>query len=299
MATFSNMVDEVLQNLSGYGMKNNAVTHVTTSPSFNSTAVAFNVSNADIIGRGIVEVDDELIWIDSYDRTNGTLNIPPYGRGYLGTTAASHSYGTKVSINPIFSRVAVKRAINDTILAVYPALYGVSSTSFTFNPAVTTYSLPNNVESILSVSYRKIGPEKEWIPVRQYRVDSAADVTEFNSNVSITLPSGIYPGTTVKVLYSKNTEPLEFEGDDFSVTTGLSDSAKDVIVLGATHRLLSMIEPGRLTFNTPEAETQSDRITYGSGTNVAKYIYALYQQRLAEESKKLANRFPIRVHYTG
>ena len=89
------------------------------------------------------------------------------------------------------------------------------------------------------------------------------------------------------------------DGDDFNFTTGLPESCKDVVVIGTTHRMLSMIEPGRLTFTNPEGETQSERIQYGAGTNVVKYLFALYQQRLNEESKKLSRKHPIRVHYTG
>lgn len=299
MATFSDMVDEVLQNLSGYGMKNDSVTHVTSSPSFSSTATSFLVNNASLIGRGVIEIDDELIWVDSFDRASGTVTIPPYGRGYMGTTAASHNYGAKVSVNPLFSRSAVKRAINDTLRAVYPALYAVSSSTFTFSPAVTTYALPNNLESIISIAYRRIGPEKEWAPVRNYRVDSAADIGEFNSNNSVTISAPITPGSTVKVQYSKVPDELMLDGDDFGYTTGLPESCKDLIVLGATYRLLSMVEPGRLTFSAPESQTQSDRIQYGSGTNVVRYVFALYQQRLTEESNKMSRKFPIRAHYTG
>ena len=68
MATYSDMVNEVLQNLSGYGSKNDSVTHVTSSPSFSSTDLSFLVNNASLIGRGVIEVDDEMIWIDSYYR---------------------------------------------------------------------------------------------------------------------------------------------------------------------------------------------------------------------------------------
>lgn len=299
MATFSNMVDEVLQNLSGYGMKNDSVTHVTSSPSFSSTELSFLVNNASLIGRGVIEIDDELIWVDSFDRASGTVSVPPYGRGYMGTTASSHNYGAKVSINPLFSRSAIKRAINDTIRAVYPALFGVSSSTFTFSPAVTTYALPNDLESIISISYRRIGPEKEWVPLRNYRVDSAADISEFNSNNSVTISAPITPGSTVKVQYSKEPDELMLDGDDFNYTTGLPESCKDLIVLGATYRLLSMVEPGRLTFATPESQTQSERIQYGSGTNIVRYIFALYQQRLTEESNKMSRKFPIRAHYTG
>jgi hypothetical protein len=44
---------------------------------------------------------------------------------------------------------------------------------------------------------------------------------------------------------------------------------------------------------------QSAKIQMGSGTNVAKYIYALYSQRMTEEAGKLLRKYPVRVHYTN
>jgi hypothetical protein len=76
-------------------------------------------------------------------------------------------------------------------------------------------------------------------------------------------------------------------------------SAKDVAVLGASYHLLSFVEPGRLNFVSPEASVQSDKIQFGSGTNVAKYVYALYQQRLQAEADKLNLDYPIRIRYSN
>jgi hypothetical protein len=59
-----------------------------------------------------------------------------------------------------------------------------------------------------------------------------------------------------------------------------------------------MVDPGRLTFVSPESEIQTGRIQVGQGQNAARYLLALYQQRLDEESRKQRDRYPIRVHYT-
>lgn len=297
MATFNEMVDEVMLHLSSYGMRNDAVTHITTNVT--NTADSATLYSTDSVGRGLIEIDDELIWIDAVDRNTGIVTIPPYGRGYKGTTAASHTSGTMVTLNPTYSRKAIKTAINDTIRAVFPQLYGVSKYTFTYSPAVTTYSLPSSVESIIAISFEAIGATKEWVPVRGWRQDATSNVSAFNSTNSVTITSFVDPGATVQVAYTMEPEPLESNSDDFADTTGLPESAKDVIVLGAAYRLLSTVDPNRLSFSNAEAESQSSQIQFGSGTNTAKYIYALYQQRLAEEASKLVGKFPVRVHYTN
>lgn len=297
MATLNDLVNETLQHLSGYSMRQDALTHLTVSAT--STDTNITVFNAESVGKGMIEIDDELIWVDSANRSTGVLTIPPYGRGYLGSTAQAHDNNSKVTVNPTFTRFMVRKALNDTLLAVSDKLFGVGSFTFNYSPAITTYSLPDNVESVLAVSFQAIGPTKEWVPVRGWRLDKMANPSAFNSNKSITLLSLVDPGATVQVTYTFDPDILESGSDDFSSITGLPDSCKDVVVLGAVYRLLSMVEPGKLTYVTPEADMQSGRIGYGSGTNVAKYVYALYQQRLMEESSKLLGKFPVRVHYTN
>lgn len=297
MATFNEMIDEVALHLSGYGMRHDAVTHLEANAT--ASAESITVDDAVDVGRGVIEIDDELLWVKSFDRSTGILTIPPYGRGYMGSAAAAHTAGTKVTINPTFSRHAIKKALNDTVRAVFPNLYGVASTTFVYSPAQSTYSLPNEAQTILAVSYETIGSSKEWQPIRGWRVDPMANVSAFNSNNSITLTSGVEAGRTVQVTYSFEPEIMESNSDDFNTVTGLAESAKDVIVLGAAYRLLSFLDPGRLSYTTPESEVQSGRIAFGSGTNVAKYVYALYQQRLQDETSKLLGKFPVRVHYTN
>jgi hypothetical protein len=300
MSTFNDLINEVSLNLAGYTMRQDRSTHIdgVAGTSISSSATEIVIASGENIAKGLVEVGDELVWVDSFDRGNNTLVLAPYGRGFQGTIATSHPVGERVTIAPTFPRAAIKRAINDTILAVYPDLFGVGYASFTYTPARNTYALPSDAETVLAVSFESIGPSKEWMPVRDWRVDTVADIASFNSSSSLTIYSAVDPGRTVKVAYARSPLVLDLADDDFSLTTGLLESVKDVIVLGASYRLLSFIDPGRLTFSSPEADTQTGRIQFGSGTNTAKYVYALYQQRLQDEVRKLKKRYPVRVHFT-
>lgn len=297
MATFNDMVDEVSLHLSGYGMRNEALTHLNSA--INTTATQLTVGSAESVGKGLIEIDDELMWVDSFDRTASTVTIAPFGRGYNGSTAATHAINTKVVINPVFTRKAIKTAINDTIQAVGAQIYGIGTTTFTSSVAVNTYALPANLDTILSVSFQAIGPTKEWVPVRGFRLDKAANVSDFGSSNTITINSFVDPSATVQVTYTFDPEVMESNTDDFEATTGLPASCKDVIVLGAAYRLLSFVDPGRLNYMSAEANSQSTAVPYGSGTNTAKYVYALFTQRLQEEVVKLQAKFPVRVHYTN
>jgi len=40
------------------------------------------------------------------------------------------------------------------------------------------------------------------------------------------------------------------------------------------------------------------KIQYGSGASTSRFMLALFQQRLNEETKKLRDVYPARIHYT-
>jgi hypothetical protein len=303
MATFGSMTDEVVRKLAGFTLRQDRQTHVVNqgnNTGVSSTATNIKVASAQNISTGIIQIDDELIYVDSYDRASGTLNIPPYGRGYNGTEPATHQIGARVIISPTFPTVDVKGAINETIEAVFPDLYTTGVHTFLFSPSKSTYALPEEVETVLAVSYETTGPTKEWLPVRGYRVDPMANVDAFGSRNSITLLSGVESGRTVQIFYTSAPTVMDSNDDDFEIVTGLPASCKDVIVLGATARLASFIDPGRLTFGSAESDQQSQIAgrAYGAGTNASKYLLALFDKRLSEETRKLQDRNPIRIHFT-
>ena len=298
MATFGSMTDEVVRKLAGFTLRQDRQTHLTAAVT--TTAVSITVASANNVSSGIIQIDDELIYVDSFDRNTGVLTIPPYGRGYNGTSASSHAVGARVIISPTFPSVDVKDAINETLLSTFPDLYTTGTHTFSFSTAKSTYPLPEEVETVLGVSYETTGPSKEWLPIRGYRIDPMANTDTFNSRNSISLYSGIEPGRTVQVFYTAAPTVMDANDDDFEIVTGLPASCKDVMVLGAAARLASFIDPGRLTFGSAESDQQSQIAgrSYGAGTNASKYLLALYDKRLSEESRKLNDRNPIRIHFT-
>ncbi len=129
MTTFANMIDEVLINLSGYTFTQDRSTYlgssVTTTTSTSASPLILTLPTTENLGKGVIEIDEELMYVDSYDRVANTATIAPYGRGFYGTTAATHAADARVIISPTFPRHVVKRAINDTIRALGANLYAV------------------------------------------------------------------------------------------------------------------------------------------------------------------------------
>ena len=299
MPTFNQMVAEVRSNLAGYTLRQDRITNLANVNGITATELSIKIGLADNLAKGIIEIDDELIWINSFDRTNLTLNVAPgFGRGYQGTTPSPHAENAQVVMTPTFPRTTIKQAINDAINSLYPKLFAVGSTTFTFNAAQVAYPLPDDARDILFVSWQTVGPSKEWLPVNRWRIDRMANVAAFNTTKTVNIYEKIMPGRTVQVYYSYIPNSLTNANDDFAAVTGLPETSRDVVTLGAAFRLLSYVDTGRINLTSAEADLADAKLPSTAGASSSKYVFALYQQRLLEESNKLQDRFPIRVHYT-
>ena len=305
--TLTDMINEVSINLSGYTLQQDRATHITAAVAATASTIAapitLSLASTDSVGKGIVEIDEELFWIDNYDRVGNTATIAPYGRAYLGTTLAAHTEGTKVTIAPTFPRFVIKRAINDTITAIGSSIFAASTTTITSNAAVSAFRLPAtgnslNIRNILAVAYQSLGASKEWIPLRTWRFDGNANSTAFTSGQSISIYDFIPSGRTVQIAYATDPIPFTANGEDFATKTGLPESCKDLVILGATYRLLSNLDPARASMVSPQADETDSKRPYGSSQSLTKQVYALFNQRLNEEIKNQQDKYPIRVHYS-
>lgn len=304
MATLTDMMNEVRANLAGYTFQQDRSTYlrtaVTTTTSSSASPLILSLGSTESVGKGIIEIDEELMWVDSFDRLANTATVAPYGRGYLGSTAATHTADTQVVISPTFPKHVVKRAINDTIRSLGANIFAVKDTSFTFTPARNTYDFNDlNIKNILTVSYQTTGPSKEWMPIRRWDFDSTADATEFGANAqTITLGEYPEPGRTVRIVYATDPAVFTSNSQDYATQTGLPESTRDVVILGAAYRLLSFLDPARAAQTTAQADEVDAKRPYGSSNNATKQLYALYTQRLNEETKAQQQNYPPRVHFS-
>jgi len=307
--TLTNMIDEVLVNLAGYTFQQDRSTYITsavsTTTSTSASPLILSLASTDSVGKGILEIDEELLWVDSFDRVANTATVSPYGRGYLGTTAATHAADAKVTISPTFPRFSVKRAINDTIRSLGANIFAVKSTTFTFNAAVSTYAFSNlDIKNILTISWQSIGPSKEWVPIRHWDFDSSANPEAFGYTTgthtvqTVTLGEAPISGRTVKVVYATDPSPFTSNSEVYTTVTGLPESTRDVVILGAAYRLLSFLDPARAAQVSLQADETDSKRPFGASQSATKQLYALYTQRLNEETKAQQQNYPPKVHYS-
>ena len=293
--TLTNLIDDAQLNLAGFTYRQDRATYLINDIS--TTDLTLKVASTDNIGKGIIEIEDEMMWVDSYDRQSNTITIAPYGRGYNGTTAAAHTANTKITIAPTYPRQAVKRAINDTINSVYPKVYATGSSVVSFLASRTTYAVPAEAIQLLSMAWESVGPTKEWLPIRQWRWDPIAYAPTFPTGKTVSIYDNVLPGRNINIVYSHMPVPLETGSDNFEAVSGLPSSMRDVIIYGASWRLASFFDPARNSITSPQSDEIDSKRPYGTGANVTRQLQTLYLQRLEEESLKQKLQYPTRVHY--
>ena len=71
-----------------------------------------------------------------------------------------------------------------------------------------------------------------------------------------------------------------------------------MVVLGASYRLLTYLDPARAAQVSPQADETDSKRPYGSSQNASRQLLALYTQRLQEEVQRQQTQYPIRIHYS-
>lgn len=295
MSTFAQLADRVESVLHGYTENTEPSTWLTTSAT--TTTTTLTVYDASVVGRGYIQVDDEIVFVNSTDNVANTLTLAPWGRAQRGTTAAAHSSNAKVTISPLFPRNEIKNAINNTIDSMYPMVFAVGSYDFDYVAARYSYQIPAAVQNVLSVTYSIVGPSKEWFPARGWQLDRTAETDAFTTGKSLSVYSEITPGQTVHVVYSKRPTLLTNDTDDYETVSGFPSYSEDVVIYGAAFRMISFLDPSRLGPQSAAADMLDGVRPTGSGQNASRFLYNIYQQRLNEVADNQRRQHPIRSHY--
>jgi hypothetical protein len=292
MTTLEDLVQEVTLALQGYCTKSEQVTYLKVD--IDEAENRIKVDDIDQVSRGVVEIGDELIRVEATDRANSVAICLPRGRGWRGTTAAAHTADDTVTMAPLVPRVQIKRAINDTIEAVYPTLFGVAEATITVDDSSQmAWGVPADAEAILDVRWRDLFDD--WQRVRHWELENRAATGDFPTGKALRVKF-VPANHEVQVVYA--TRPTRMTDVSTFADTGLDESVREMVVLGAVSRLLPALDVARLSVKTVNPDELDQPVQLGSAVSIARELRRDFRERLAEERDVLLKRFPGRVHYT-
>lgn len=286
MSTFGDLVGSVTSALHSYTGVQESTTWLTAD--IDTTSTSLPVASSDQVLRGIAEIDDELIYVHAADGEG--LTLAPFGRGYRGSTAATHAINTQVLYDPVWPKVEIKKAINQQVLALYPTLFATGTTELDYSAYAIGYTLPANVEQVLAVHWRLASdPLNYWEPMFNWRYDAAQRTLNL-------LDAGM-AGATIRVSWMGRFGEFAHDADTLT-SIGLPESCADVVLYGVAQRMIRFLDPSRLQLLSVENISRSQVVAPGDAGKIANQLYAMYQQRLSEERRRLLESQPPSIHFT-
>ena len=297
MASLGDIKGRIKQLLQGYTRSQEQISWLSATLAPTDTTFQVNIGTAPAVRRGLVEIDNELILVDSFNTSTGIVNVAAAtnGRGQENTVAASHAVNAIVTMDPDFPLQRVTEAINQTIQATYPDLYQMKTFDFPKVAARYEYQLPADVEDVVRVTADTIGPSRVKFPSQSWRFNPQAQLGTTGgllTGKSLEIMDFIVPGRTVHVVYSLTPGTLVNDTDDYTTVVGYPERTIDMIMYGATARLLSGVEAARLQQKSVESTIRAPLVPTGAASNASQYFWKMYQQRFDQEVDRLHQLFP-------
>lgn len=298
MATLSQLVEQTSAEIGSYVKNQDSITIITSAIDSDDLTIA--VDDVKALSKGMVEIDEELLYVKKAIADSGTIQIlgtagNPTGRGWRGTTATSHVSGSVIRNNPLFPKSQIKRAILETIKGMnFPV---IKNDTFEFNGSDYSYVMPDGIVDVTGISWELPDSTGVWRIIKNWRLDTNYKDPDTGDTVNaLILKEAPMPGRDVRVQYTSY--PTVITDNQELTVSGLPSSCEDVVRLGAMYRLLSTVDPGKVTATSVSADALDQPVAAGASTNAAKYIFQLYTVRLAEEVAKQQNNFLNTIQYT-
>jgi len=273
----------------------------TLNTNINNSALTFQVTPVrDLVlgvGAGIVEIDQELIFISNI-ATDGTCTVPPWGRGYRSTVAVSHSVGAQVRTRPPFPYSKIYDEMNTVLDRIFPDIYVIKHYNSTTTIPQITYDLPNDAQWVLKAEWQVPDGRNYWQQARHLRMSAGGRPTTTSDNnpdkgVTVDVADRMMPGRPIHFEYAAMpTDLTGVPGEDFETQTGLSSSIIDVVIWGAAASMAASLEAVRMQLATAEQQARGQYIQGGTALNTSKYFEDRYQLRLKEERESLQQLYP-------
>lgn len=289
MTTTAVVIDRTLrQLLSGTVEARNKLTTTLTS---SDTSVVVDYPLEGLRSGQVCEIDSELMYIWSTDVPTKTLTVQ---RGFNNSTAAAHTAGAVITVNPRFPRAQVLEAINDELSDLSSPMHGlfqVKTLNIDYNGSDAMINLTGvtSIIDLLTVSVRYM--TDDYPIARKIRLVRDMPTDDFASGFALRFDQAVFPGR-LRVVYKAPYTATAAEATDINSTCGVQETATDIVALGAQIRLMSPREIKR-NFTESQGDTRrADEVATGAIANSTANLIRLRRDRITAEAARLARAYP-------
>lgn len=289
MSTIAQVINRTQrQLLSGVVEERNKLSgNLTTS----ATTVTFTYELAGIRAGSLIEIDAEQMYVWSVTDSNKSAVVD---RAFNGTTAAAHTSGTVVIVNPRFPRSQILEAINDEMADLSSPMHGlfqVKVLDLTYNGSDRQVNLPAVATVIDLLEVRSRYKSDDYQQVRAVKLLRDMPTKDFGSGMALQLDQDIRQGD-LRITYKAPFTKATIESDNVQMICGYPESAEDILIIGAQIRLMTPREIKR-NFTESQGDTRrSDEVPPGAVGNSITNLLRMRRDRITAEAARLTRQYP-------
>lgn len=239
-------------------------------------------------GDGVIEFYDDSMEAALVRSASGPT-ITMQERGYLETTAAAHTSGTRVLIDPPFLRQVIFNALRSVVSSLYA--YGVYEREFhesTYN-AITPVTLPTNAMDPLSVIWVSRGTGLGWNKLTR---GTHWEPIPLSDAIRVQFYHGGSQGRTVQIPYKRAYREPTALSDDLG-TLGVPTTLQPHLPLGIAGHLLMGREVPKLQADHIKRQLEGQNVPVGSLANIGRLLWQTFiQQHVQAERTRLSEITP-------
>lgn len=292
MSTAGALLDRVQrQLLSGTVEERNKLS---ASINAGDTTVVASYDLAGLRAGTVFEIDSELFYV--WEATSGTKTLT-VERGYAGTTAASHSSGAIISLNPRFPRAQMLEALNqdiDDLSSPANGLFRVVSTDITYNGSDRQIDLTGATDVIDLIDVRLRYLADDYPVLRGCRLQRNLPTSDFPSGFAIVFDEGTIAGS-LRVRYKAPFTRASSVSSDIQTVCFVPQSMEDILEMGVMIRMLQTREVKRNFIESQGDTRRSDEVPPGAIRDSFSNILRLRRDRIIAEKAKLARQIPTTI----
>lgn len=290
--TVGNLVTTTERHLLGTHRADRNRLATTMTDSVTSLVVEFQPGRG--IGAGAyLALDDEIVYVWEYGSTSLTATIQ---RAQLGTTAAAHTAGAIVDINPRFPRPILRDTLKEEIDSWGPAVYQVKTLDIAVGSTAQAVDLTaiGTYYSVLRVYREPRSGSDVWFNPT-FRVLRNMPTADFASGTALILDGQQEAATNLRIVYSAPFTTTTFtDATDLNATVGLDASQNDIPPYGAAWRLLATREVRRTQTQAQGDPRNAEEVPAGFMSQTSVALKRIRDQRLADAAVRLSNLYPPR-----
>jgi len=241
----------------------------------------------------VFEVGSELLYVWDAQPSTKTLTVE---RAYAGTTAASHSAGAILTLNPRFPRGQMLDALNsdiDDLSSTTNGLFRIVTVDLTYDGSARQVNITNSgtILDLIDVRFRY---ESDDYPVlRNMRVQTGLPTTDFASGNTLVFDEPVMAGT-VRVRYKAPFTRATTEASDLTTDCFLPATCDDIIEMGVILRMMAGREIKRNFIEAQGDTRRPEEVPAGAVRDSLANIQRLRRERIIAESGRLKAQFPIK-----